>query len=309
MRFRASDSRDALSSEAESTLPTLSSTRSSGHGGGFFMFSQPPRGAPDTRPILNEEHFLSELSQQLEATTLEEPAGTLPLNQKKPSVYSSKPSNKENIGAHDELDPNLPELSDPEARRIRVARLEREKAALEASDREYVRLGGMLKDADGRRDVIRTERIRKELKEEAERLRIEKERRAEEDRRRGIIKVYETRWSQLLRSTLPDSQELNFSDIPWPLFERINTLETVEGFSNLPAQSIADFVFSPLREGNKSPKDLIRDAFLKWHPDKFESRVLKHVKPSDRDEVLRGARIVVDLLSKWMDVDTGKQVS
>ncbi|KAF9220781.1 hypothetical protein BS17DRAFT_301820 [Gyrodon lividus] len=181
-----------------------------------------------------------------------------------------------------------------EQRRIdeeRRKRLERERELGESSEIEWVRAGGVLRDAFGRRDKARTEGIRAELKlQEQEREKMER------------WESYEGRWRRVSASTEP----LVFADFPWPLRDRIIDRDP----SHLEKQSVSDFLFESLsvRSNITTKKERIRSSLLRWHPDKI-SRVLDRVVHGDVELVREGIHTVFGILKVLQDAErTGQSV-
>ncbi|KIK79534.1 hypothetical protein PAXRUDRAFT_276474 [Paxillus rubicundulus Ve08.2h10] len=173
----------------------------------------------------------------------------------------------------------------------RLRRLERERELGESSEIEWVRAGGVLRDAFGRRDKARTESIRVELKlQEQERRKMER------------WESYEGGWRRVNASTEP----LVFADFPWPLPDRIMDRD----LSRLDRQSVTDFLFESLsvRSNTTTTKERIRSSLLRWHPDKM-SRVLNRVIPDDEELVREGIHVVFGTLKALQDAErTGQSV-
>ncbi|KAI0256118.1 hypothetical protein BJV78DRAFT_1094498, partial [Lactifluus subvellereus] len=88
---------------------------------------------------------------------------------------------------------------------------------------------------------------------------------------------------------------LTFERIPWPVADasQDRTLDVLR------PEAIREFLLSPAHSPDASPKDRIRAALRRWHPDKFV-RVLSHVMESDRDAVAEGMGIVVRCLNDML---------
>lgn len=237
--------------------------------------------------------------------------------------------------------PGLPELSTPEARQARQARLIREAKAKEEAERTYVALGGTLVDSQGKRDHRRTAVIRKALAEEEERRRIEQEKLERKLAVIGARDCYETRWATLLSynqaSERSEAKEtLTYDDIPWPVFgacrchpgpaDLAEELRPTPSFSEarlqfdsamdgddastptsnpfLNPKTLGAFLFHPLFPNSEmTRRDVIHQAFLRWHPDKFNPRVLERVLEKDRESVKLDAGRVVQILADWKDME------
>ncbi|KDQ22370.1 hypothetical protein PLEOSDRAFT_1023114, partial [Pleurotus ostreatus PC15] len=169
-----------------------------------------------------------------------------------------------------------------------TARLEREQAEATQGEFDWVRSGGILRDARGRRDKVRTEAIRAEIR-----------RRDEED---GIMRTwnaYEERWRRLSRPGTGTDQHMaiRFRDIPWPQGSAadkelgVGAVGTVE---DLDVESMQRFFLATLRvrTNRMTRKELVRAAWLRWHPDKLVS-VLARVVPEDVSMVQEGISLVM----------------
>jgi hypothetical protein len=119
------------------------------------------------------------------------------------------------------------------------------------------------------------------------RSRDEKERRRRADAR----EAYRRGWDELSGSEAK-SADLGFGDIPWPVSGRAPDL------SQLNAEAISAFLFIPESQGldeaerARIRKEELRGAMLRFHPDKFEGRVVPRVKEEDRTAVREGANAV-----------------
>ncbi|KIK67339.1 hypothetical protein GYMLUDRAFT_37437 [Collybiopsis luxurians FD-317 M1] len=101
---------------------------------------------------------------------------------------------------------------------------------------------------------------------------------------------YEKEWASLSAS----SEMLGFSDIPWPVTQtRLTKPEDIT------PTAISTFLLSPLHSQNQSRKERIRNAQLRWHPDRFQ-RVMRRVKEEDKQLVTDGVGIVARCLNDMM---------
>ena len=110
---------------------------------------------------------------------------------------------------------------------------------------------------------------------------------------------YEARWC-LLSQRQPEFgllSALTFERIPWPVVDAPldRTLDEL-----LRPEAIREFLLSPAHSPDVSPRDRIRAALRRWHPDKF-SRVLCQVMESDREVVVDGMGIVVRCLNEMLE--------
>ncbi|KAI9457910.1 hypothetical protein HD554DRAFT_2207135 [Boletus coccyginus] len=153
----------------------------------------------------------------------------------------------------------------------RKKRQECERVLGERSEVEWVRAGGVLRDAFGRRDKARTERIRQEL----------------EGAGHGEGEDGES-------STAP----IAFAEFPWPLKERVSSRD----LSALTRGTVSEFLFENLaiRTNGTTKRERIRSSLLRWHPDKM-SLVLSRVAPDDLELVREGIHVVFGILKALQD--------
>jgi hypothetical protein len=158
-----------------------------------------------------------------------------------------------------------------------------------------------------RRAVEQEEKRRRAEQESMERERRECERRERERREREDfealqsnlakrLRVYEEKWAAL-RSNIVWMERLGFCDIPWPLFENI------QGVEDITEERVLAFVCHPLHEHVQGPGEgqakSLRSEMLRWHPDKFEGKVLDKVVEGDREAVREAAGYVARILTKF----------
>jgi hypothetical protein len=167
----------------------------------------------------------------------------------------------------------------------RRKRQERERALGERSEIEWVRAGGVLRDALGRRDRARTERIRQELQVQD----VESERTARWE-------AYEVHWRAMQSSTVP----IAFVEFPWPLTVRVSSRD----LGALTRGAVSDFLFSSLavRTNTTTKRERIRSSLLRWHPDKI-SFVFSRVVPDDLELVREGIHVVFSILKALQDAE------
>ncbi|KAI0281536.1 hypothetical protein BC826DRAFT_874827, partial [Russula brevipes] len=119
---------------------------------------------------------------------------------------------------------------------------------------------------------------------------------------------YEARWG-LLGQRRPEREllsALTFERIPWPVADLpqsrdgATTTPTPTPLDALRSEAIREFLLSPAHSPDVAPRDRIRAALRRWHPDKF-GRVLSQVMESDRDAVAEGMGIVVRCLNDMLE--------
>jgi hypothetical protein len=157
-----------------------------------------------------------------------------------------------------------------------------------------------------------TERLAKLAEEERKRKKLEKEIRRSDYAR----EEYHMRWKNLLAApsdaeTVPSL--LSFSDIPWPIVSAHRQRPDKRGSSNaappptvslddLSVDAIAAFLVPSILSANgdnekKLRKDKLRETFLRFHPDKFEGRLMSRVRESDQQRVREAIGVVVRALN------------
>jgi hypothetical protein len=195
------------------------------------------------------------------------------------------------------------------ARRRRRAR-EAEAARRKAENEEYARL----LEVDRRRAQEAHRRAMKRERQEEERHRAEQRNREHRERERqrrereraaaagrvqlGVaqqIREYEATWSALRSNDETVAARLAFCNVPWPVFEDVRRIEDIT------RERILAFVCHPLQERvlAEGEAKAIRAEILRWHPDKFNGRVLKNVVEGDREAVRETAGHVARILTRF----------
>lgn len=160
-----------------------------------------------------------------------------------------------------------------------------------------------------RRHAAREERRERARREEEERREQERRAREQETLRRRMAaeaalarrmgewhRYYEDKWT-VLRADVR-VRPLGFSDVPWPLFG------TATSAADITPVQVLEFLCHPQRESVQSAglAKVIRSEMLRWHPDKFNGKVLNLVMESDREAVKEAAgevaRILVQLTAE-----------
>ncbi|KAH9059571.1 hypothetical protein EDB87DRAFT_1563022 [Lactarius vividus] len=109
-------------------------------------------------------------------------------------------------------------------------------------------------------------------------------------------RYYEDKWTALRADVRV--RPLGFSDIPWPLFGIATSA------AHITPEQVLEFLCHPQRESVQSAglAKAIRSEMLRWHPDKFNGKVLNLVMESDREAVKEAAgevaRILVQLTAE-----------
>jgi len=200
---------------------------------------------------------------------------------------------------------------------------------------EWVRMGIWRKqhaaehEEQVRQEAERTARRQREKALRAETERLEKEAEADRRRRRSerhrvrqqeARQLYEARWKDLLSGMDAHEgprKELTFEDIPWPIdpteaepsaSDTKGKRRTVEiALDAFTAESISSFLLQEViasddqpQVSSKTRKDRLRETMLRFHPDKFEGRILGMVRSRDRQRVQEAAGKVVRVLNEMM---------
>ncbi|KAF6747118.1 hypothetical protein DFP72DRAFT_810638 [Ephemerocybe angulata] len=93
---------------------------------------------------------------------------------------------------------------------------------------------------------------------------------------------------------------LRWDDFPWPMIRKPTNPEEIT------TAAIEAYVLSPhYPDKSRSEKDRIKDYIKRWHPDRFETKLLIKVLDEEKERVREGAGSVVrslnDLLAKRND--------
>ncbi|EJD08040.1 uncharacterized protein FOMMEDRAFT_101463 [Fomitiporia mediterranea MF3/22] len=158
----------------------------------------------------------------------------------------------------------------------------------------------------------REQRLREETRNLEREAQAEREMRAATKAKRRIEEArrrYEERWTSLLsrptaNAALEDTGTLNFDDIPWPIYIKGSKKLDTEEFTK---DAISSFLLHKEKEKanggentepvSQSFKDILRTTMLRFHPDKFEARILSRVVEKDRELVKEAANAVVQFLN------------
>ena len=146
------------------------------------------------------------------------------------------------------------------------------------------------------------ERHEREDREKKRREGREKERRRKEREAAKLvtrIRDYEDKWARL-RSNAIEVEHLSFCDIPWPSFEDVRDV------GDITEERVSRFVRHPRPQGSEQIQPegpggglikSLRLEMLRWHPDKFEGKVLEKVFEGDREAVREAAGCVARILT------------
>ncbi|EJU04916.1 hypothetical protein DACRYDRAFT_104809 [Dacryopinax primogenitus] len=138
------------------------------------------------------------------------------------------------------------------------------------------------------------EKERRAFREREKREARERERRREVRRREKELKgkldaweAYERGWGRMA-----ELERVRWEDVPWPVFEHPSAPEELTG------ERMREFLFSDAHSSGKGKKERVREALLRWHPDKFEGRWMGRVREGEREMVREGMGRVVRFLGE-----------
>jgi len=109
----------------------------------------------------------------------------------------------------------------------------------------------------------------------------------------GAIARYEDKWDFLKNEHCAVMEPIQFSQVPWPILAGITCPDQII------YSAVEEFLFHPLRVA-KSPKDRLKAEMLRWHPDKFDARVLGKIMVDQVDAVKDASGRVVRILTQMM---------
>ncbi|KAI0088808.1 hypothetical protein BDY19DRAFT_985285 [Irpex rosettiformis] len=95
-------------------------------------------------------------------------------------------------------------------------------------------------------------------------------------------------------SRLAATDNANWFNFPWPMLKKPSNPE------ELTTTAISAYILNPYNPSDKSEKDRIKEHIRRWHPDRFETKLLPKVKSEDRERVKEGAGQVVRSLNELL---------
>ncbi|KAA1473618.1 hypothetical protein DENSPDRAFT_780241 [Dentipellis sp. KUC8613] len=147
-----------------------------------------------------------------------------------------------------------------------------------------------------RRQEERARKQQEQFRREQEKLEREREAKTSKvltaDDLIRLFENHENKW-QALRST----DGLGWNSFPWPVFKRPAEPEEIT------TSAVEAYVLSKYypSDKSKSSKDRIKDHIKRWHPDRFETKVLPRVVEEEREKVKEGAGTVVRGLNELLN--------
>ncbi|KAF9443254.1 kinase-like protein [Macrolepiota fuliginosa MF-IS2] len=113
----------------------------------------------------------------------------------------------------------------------------------------------------------------------------------------NMIRIYELHDTQWV--TLPDCNELHWDQFPWPMFTPPRSLEDITGGAIL-AYLKSDCY--PRRVKSRNLRDRVKDQIKRWHPDRFDVKLLPRVVENQKEIVELGAGAVARYLSYLLGI-------
>ncbi|KAJ3748634.1 hypothetical protein DFH05DRAFT_1388978 [Lentinula detonsa] len=195
---------------------------------------------------------------------------------------------------------------------IRVG-MYRKSHAQEIAEKERLKAERAARRAHEKAVRAETERLEKLAAAERRSRRQEKENQRLELSR----SEYHNRWKLLLSNTSADmpQAEIGFDDIPWPILPAFKKSDKKSASDNALSLSLDDFtrgeistfLFTSSRlaetemaKAKKDRKEKLRETLLRFHPDKFEGRLMSRVRPDEKVKVTEALAIVVRVLNDLM---------
>lgn len=91
--------------------------------------------------------------------------------------------------------------------------------------------------------------------------------------------------------------DIGFVDIPWPVRSHHRSL----AMADLTVDAVAAFLLPDgMPEHGRSRKEVLRETLLRFHPDKFEGRLMASVRTEEQAVVREGIGRVVRALNSLM---------
>lgn len=158
-------------------------------------------------------------------------------------------------------------------------------------------------EASRQRQAARERRLHEEMERRAREteerrqahLRAEQARRvAEEEQIRQYFIVYESKWNELrTNNSLPP---IDVREMPWPVFGVISSADQIT------YQDVRAFLLYPQRPGveGKTARDKVKAEVLRFHPDKFNTRIVPRILPSQQAVAQEIAGAIARILTTIM---------
>ncbi|KAG2137272.1 hypothetical protein BD769DRAFT_1351966 [Suillus cothurnatus] len=172
-----------------------------------------------------------------------------------------------------------------------------------------------------RKKEMKAEKAR--LEKAAEERKKQKKRERESQREQNARAEYDRKWKVLLDPNAQHASSLSFGDIPWPLFVPMTLSDTTHSdpssitLEHFTATAISAFLIPisttyalardagvslPIHDNDrKEKKEKLRETMLRFHPDKFEGRVMRKIIETDKDRVREAVGQVARVLNTLME--------
>lgn len=106
-----------------------------------------------------------------------------------------------------------------------------------------------------------------------------------------LVKLFEE--NERTWISLSSRTSLRWSDFPWPMLKRPSNPEEI---TTMAIQSYVLSQYYP--DKSRSEKDRVKDCIKRWHPDRFETKLLNKVVEEEKEKVKEGAACVVSSLNE-----------
>jgi hypothetical protein len=108
-----------------------------------------------------------------------------------------------------------------------------------------------------------------------------------------VVRIFERHEDQWKSIATKDC--LQWQNFPWPMFKMPSSL------GDITYGAIHGYLLSPhYPEKDRSQKDRVKDHIKRWHPDRFETKLLPKVVEEDKEKVKEGAGVVVRTLNELL---------
>ena len=114
-----------------------------------------------------------------------------------------------------------------------------------------------------------------------------------------LIRLFENH--EKLWANLPSSDAV-WNDFPWPMIKKPYEPEEI----TLPAvRAYIESPYYPEKDKSKTVKDRVKDHIKRWHPDRFNTKLLTKVREEEKEKVKEGAGTVVRCLNELLAKTNG----
>ncbi|KAJ7188677.1 hypothetical protein C8R46DRAFT_1205818 [Mycena filopes] len=290
-----------------------------------------PQGGPSSEPLYSESSYKPDYdairAELEEARFREKMAGAFDDDDRLDSLetrmndYAHVPgrwrtgraqADYENTAADDLFKVDPRHMDDEEYAEWIRAGMYRKTHAQEYAEEQQKKAARDARRAEEKALKAETARLAKLAEEDRKRKKLEKEIRRSDYAR----EEYHLRWRKLLAAP-PDGESphglLSFSDIPWPVVSAHRQKPDKRSKSGPPPTvSLDDLTLDAMtsflvpsmsvngEKEKKLRKEKLRETFLRFHPDKFEGRLMNRVRESDRERVREAIGVVVRQLNVLM---------